>query len=109
MAGRSTVDVVVIGAGGGGYPAAFLLDAAGRSVVMADPVGNLGGDCLAEGCVPSKAVREASVVAAQARRFGVFGLRGAPPGADWRKVSRQWQPARRTTAGAMATPLPARP
>ncbi len=43
------VDVVVIGAGGGAYPGAFLLDQAGRRVVMADPIGNLGGDCLAAG------------------------------------------------------------
>ena len=80
------VDVVVIGGGGGGYPAAFLLDAAGRRVVMVDPIGNLGGDCLAEGCVPSKAVREASLVRAQARRYPTFGLAGAAPSADWPSV-----------------------
>jgi len=77
------VDVVVVGAGGGGYPAAFFLDKAGRQVVMVDPIGNLGGDCLAEGCVPSKAVREASLLRARARRQGVFGLRGGAPEIDW--------------------------
>lgn len=77
------VDVVVIGAGGGGYPAAFFLDSAGRRVVMVDAIGNLGGDCLAEGCVPSKAVREASLVRARSRRQGLFGLRGVPPEVDW--------------------------
>ena len=50
-------DVVILGAGGGGYPAAFLLARAGLRVVMVDPIGNLGGNCLAEGCIPSKAVR----------------------------------------------------
>lgn len=67
------VDVIVIGAGGEGYPGAFVLDKAGRRVVMVDPIGNLGGDCLAEGCVPSKAGREASVVRARARCQGRFG------------------------------------
>jgi len=77
------VDVVVVGGGGGGYPAAFLLDRAGRRVVMVDPIGNLGGDCLAEGCVPSKAVRETSLRRARARHQGVFGLRGGTPDVDW--------------------------
>ncbi|MGF2945518.1 FAD-dependent oxidoreductase, partial [Mycobacterium sp. Lab-001] len=52
------IDALTIGAGGGGYPAAFRLAAAGRSVVMVDPKGVMSGNCLAEGCVPSKAVRE---------------------------------------------------
>ncbi len=77
------VDVVVVGAGGGGYPGAFFLDKSGRRVVMVDPIGNLGGDCLAEGCVPSKAVREASLMRARARRQGRFGLLGEVPEVDW--------------------------
>ncbi len=80
------VDVVVIGAGGGGYPGAFVLDRAGRRVVMVDPIGNLGGDCLAEGCVPSKAVREASLVRARAARYASFGLDGPAPDASWPAV-----------------------
>jgi dihydrolipoamide dehydrogenase len=80
------VDVMVLGAGGGGYPAAFLCDKAGRRVVMADPIGNLGGDCLAEGCVPSKAVREVSLLRARARRNATFGLTGDAPGVDWAGV-----------------------
>jgi dihydrolipoamide dehydrogenase len=70
---QQTVDVMVIGAGGGGYPAALLLDRAGLRVAMADPIGNLGGDCLAEGCVPSKAVRQASLERARARTHREFG------------------------------------
>ena len=80
------VDIVVIGAGGGAYPGAFSLDRAGRRVVMADPIGNLGGDCLAEGCVPSKAVREASLVRARAARYPSFGLHGPVPDVVWPKV-----------------------
>ncbi|MDE3141780.1 MAG: FAD-dependent oxidoreductase, partial [Pseudomonadota bacterium] len=49
----ATVDVLILGAGGAGYPAAFFLARSGNSVLLVDPIGNLGGDCLAEGCVPS--------------------------------------------------------
>ena len=51
-------DVVVLGAGGGGYPGAYRLARSGYTVVMADPKGELGGNCLYSGCVPSKTVRE---------------------------------------------------
>ena len=80
------VDCLILGAGGGGYPAAFFLAKAGLSVLMADPIGNLGGNCLAEGCVPSKAVREAALVRGLADKFAGFGLRGAKPDVDWRAV-----------------------
>ena len=82
------VDVTILGAGGAGYPAALRLAAAGLRVVMVDPFGNLGGDCLAEGCVPSKAVREASLVCAGARKYSRFGLHGAAPVPDWNGVLR---------------------
>jgi dihydrolipoamide dehydrogenase len=79
-------DVVILGAGGGGYPAAFLLARAGLRVVVADPIGNLGGNCLAEGCIPSKAVREASLIRARAEKYGVFGLSGTVPEVHWRGI-----------------------
>src|SRR5215470_5739075 len=79
-------DVVILGAGGGGYPAAFLLARAGLRVVIADPIGNLGGNCLAEGCIPSKAVREASLVRARAEKYEVFGLNGSVPDTNWRGI-----------------------
>ncbi|MGC9220474.1 MAG: dihydrolipoyl dehydrogenase [Solirubrobacteraceae bacterium] len=54
------VDTITLGAGGGAYPAAFALASAGRDVVMVDTKGVMSGNCLAEGCVPSKAVYEMS-------------------------------------------------
>lgn len=51
-------DVLVIGGGGAGYPAAFRLAESGYDVIMADPKGKLGGNCLYMGCIPSKTVRE---------------------------------------------------
>ncbi len=53
------VDTLTLGAGGGAYPAGFALARAGQRVVMVDPKGVTSGNCLAEGCVPSKAVFEA--------------------------------------------------
>ena len=82
----AAVDVLVLGAGGAGYPGAFFLAKAGLKVAMVDPIGNLGGDCLAEGCVPSKAVREAALVRSLADKFDAFGLRGGKPAVDWPAV-----------------------
>ncbi|OYV31025.1 MAG: dihydrolipoamide dehydrogenase, partial [Thiomonas sp. 20-64-9] len=105
------VDVLVLGAGGAGYPGAFFLAKAGRSVLMVDPIGNLGGDCLAEGCVPSKAVREAALVRGLADKFDGFGLRGGKPAVDWGAVlahkdrvqnTRYEQHAREIAAGGVA-------
>ncbi|WP_298346393.1 dihydrolipoyl dehydrogenase [Ferrimicrobium sp.] len=53
-------DLVTIGAGGGAYPAAFQLARTGQRVLMIDPKGVMSGNCLAEGCVPSKTIREAA-------------------------------------------------
>jgi len=58
MAAVEEVGTVALGAGGGAYPAAFALARAGQQVVMVDSKGVMSGNCLAEGCVPSKAVRE---------------------------------------------------
>ncbi|MFA6180773.1 MULTISPECIES: FAD-dependent oxidoreductase [Acidithiobacillus] len=52
------VPLLCIGAGGGAYPAAFRLAKTGRQVLMVDSKGVMSGNCLYEGCVPSKAVRE---------------------------------------------------
>jgi dihydrolipoamide dehydrogenase len=52
----SSYDVVVIGGGGGGYHGAFELSKGGYRVLMIDDKGNLGGNCLYEGCIPSKSV-----------------------------------------------------
>jgi len=51
----SQKDVVIIGAGPGGYPAAFHAADLGMKVVLIDPEANPGGVCLYRGCVPSKA------------------------------------------------------
>ena len=69
MLGMRKVDTVTLGAGGGAYPAAFALARAGQHVAMVDSYGVMSGNCLAEGCVPSKAVREV----AELRRRAIAG------------------------------------
>lgn len=86
MTETTEIDVLVLGAGGGGYPAAFFLARAGLRVAMVDPIGNLGGDCLAEGCVPSKTVREGARLRAMSRKYKMFGLSDSEPAVDWRAV-----------------------
>lgn len=82
----TVLDALILGAGGAGYPAAFFLDRAGLIVAMVDTIGNLGGDCLAEGCVPSKAVRKAALVRGLADKYGHFGLHGTKGDVDWSAV-----------------------
>jgi dihydrolipoamide dehydrogenase len=73
---QKSVDLVTIGAGGGAYPAAFKLARKGRTVLMVDPKGVMSGNCLAEGCVPSKAVREIAHLLVRQKRLGEAGAKG---------------------------------
>lgn len=67
-------EVAVIGAGPGGYPAAFALADKGKKVVLIDPEANPGGVCLYKGCIPSKALLHAAKVASEAEEARDFGL-----------------------------------
>jgi dihydrolipoamide dehydrogenase len=71
------LDTITLGAGGGAYPAAFRLARAGRTVAMVDTKGVMSGNCLAEGCVPSKAVREVAAAYRRALRGEKMGLSGS--------------------------------
>jgi dihydrolipoamide dehydrogenase len=70
---RSRVDVVVIGAGPGGYHAAIRAAQLGKSVVCVDR-GAVGGVCLNTGCIPTKALLHVGEVAHLARHAGALGL-----------------------------------
>jgi len=69
-------DLVVAGAGPGGYEAALLAAAAGRKVTLVDPLGEagIGGVCLDVGCIPSKMLIEAADLHHRARTGERFGL-----------------------------------
>ena len=56
MENNSVWDVVVIGAGPGGYAAAFRASDLGNKVLLIDRDEKLGGVCLNRGCIPSKAL-----------------------------------------------------
>lgn len=79
---RITTEVAVIGAGPGGYPAAFALADKGKKVTLIDPELNPGGVCLYRGCIPSKALLHAAKVAEEARDAVDFGLSYGEPKID---------------------------
>jgi dihydrolipoamide dehydrogenase len=73
------VDVVVVGGGPGGYSAAFRCADLGLETVVVDEGKRLGGTCLYEGCIPSKALLHVAGVVAEAERAKEFGVDlGAP-------------------------------
>ncbi len=83
---RITTEVAVIGAGPGGYPAAFALADKGKKVTLIDPEANPGGVCLYRGCIPSKALLHAAKVAEEARDAADFGLSYGEPDVDPEKL-----------------------
>ncbi|MGA2793200.1 MAG: dihydrolipoyl dehydrogenase [Roseiarcus sp.] len=83
-------DVVVLGAGPGGYTAAFRAADLGQKVVLVDRNATLGGVCLNIGCIPSKALLHAAKVIDEAAAFGDHGLTFAAPSIDLDKL-RSWK------------------
>jgi dihydrolipoamide dehydrogenase len=68
------VDVAVVGGGPGGYSAAFRCAELGLETVVVDAGRRLGGACLWEGCIPSKALLHVSAVLAEVERAKDFGV-----------------------------------
>lgn len=68
-----TFDVVVIGAGPGGYPAAIRAAQLGASVAVVEKE-QLGGTCLNWGCIPTKALIAAADTFARIKHAGQFGI-----------------------------------
>ncbi len=73
-------DLIVIGAGPGGYVAAIRASQLGMKVAVVEKRETLGGVCLNEGCIPSKALLDSSEHFAQARdKFALHGIEIEPP------------------------------
>src|SRR5256885_1825830 len=68
------VDVAVVGGGPGGYSAAFRCAELGLETVVVDLEKRLGGACLFEGCIPSKALLHVAAVLGDAERAREFGV-----------------------------------
>jgi len=82
-------DVVVIGAGTGGYVAAIRAAQLGLKVAVVEKQKALGGTCLIWGCIPTKALLEhahALKVAQSAKEWGLTGIDGAGVGIDMPSV-----------------------
>ena len=67
-------DILVLGAGPGGYTAAFRAADLGQSVVLVDKRATLGGVCLNVGCIPSKALLHVAKVIDEAKAMGAHGV-----------------------------------
>ena len=69
-----STQLAVIGAGPGGYAAAFYAADRGLKVAIIDPEDNPGGVCLYRGCIPSKALLHVAEVFAEAKHAEAFGV-----------------------------------
>lgn len=81
MAETLEYDVVVLGAGSGGYAAAMRAAQLGLKVALVEG-DKVGGTCLHRGCIPTKALLHAAEVADDMREGGSIGVRGSFEGID---------------------------
>jgi dihydrolipoamide dehydrogenase len=81
-----SVQVVVLGAGPGGYAAAFYAADLGMQVALVDEEKNPGGVCLYRGCIPSKALLHVAKVVDEARHAGNWGVTFSEPVVDVDKL-----------------------
>lgn len=83
-------EVVVVGAGPGGYAAAFYAADLGKKVVLVEKEKRLGGVCLNRGCIPSKALLYATHQIVNARESAHRGITFAEPTVDVAQL-RNWK------------------
>ncbi|MCJ7871698.1 dihydrolipoyl dehydrogenase [Phaeobacter sp. J2-8] len=80
----ASYDVIIIGAGPGGYVAAIRCAQLGLKTACVEGRETLGGTCLNIGCIPSKALLHASHQLHEAEHnFAKMGLKGKSPSVDW--------------------------
>jgi dihydrolipoamide dehydrogenase len=82
----TSVQLVVVGGGPGGYAAAFLGADLGLSVALVDPEVNPGGVCVYRGCIPSKALLHVANVLDESRHAKAWGIEFAEPKIDLDKL-----------------------
>ncbi len=79
-------DLVVLGAGPGGYTAAFRAADLGKRVILIEQYNALGGVCLNVGCIPSKALLHAADVINEAEEMAEMGISFGKPKIDLDKL-----------------------
>jgi len=79
-------EVLVLGAGPGGYTAAFRAADLGKKVVLVERYPSLGGVCLNVGCIPSKALLHAAKVITEAEEMAEHGISFGKPQIDLAKL-----------------------
>lgn len=82
MLTNRAINIAVIGAGPGGYAAAFLAADLGMKVTLIDPEANPGGVCLYRGCIPSKALLHVAKLIDESRHAKNWGIEFAEPKID---------------------------
>jgi dihydrolipoamide dehydrogenase len=85
-----STDIVVVGGGPGGYAAAFYAADLGRKVILVERDSRLGGVCMNRGCIPSKALLNASHAIVSARESAHRGITFSEPTIDLTKL-RAWK------------------
>jgi dihydrolipoamide dehydrogenase len=85
---KVTTQVLVLGGGPGGYPAAFKAADLGLDVTLVDMEKNPGGVCLYRGCIPSKALLHAAKVLNEAREAAELGIHFGEPTIDLDQLRR---------------------
>ena len=81
-----STQVVVVGAGPGGYAAAFLAADLGLSTTLVDPEVNPGGVCVYRGCIPSKALLHIAKLIDESRHAKAWGIEFGEPRIDLARV-----------------------
>ncbi|MCG2634741.1 MAG: dihydrolipoyl dehydrogenase [Gammaproteobacteria bacterium] len=86
MSNLIETEIVVLGAGPGGYSAAFRAADLGKQVVLVERYPDLGGVCLNVGCIPSKALLHVAKVMAEVNHLDSLGVSYGNPTVDLDKV-----------------------
>ncbi len=90
MMNKFDTEIVVLGAGPGGYAAAFYAADQGKKVILVEQEKRLGGVCLNRGCIPSKALLTATGMFEQAELSNQRGIKFSKPSVEVAKL-RAWK------------------
>lgn len=85
-----TTEIVVLGAGPGGYAAAFYAADRGKKVALVEQHPRLGGVCLNYGCIPSKALLHATEILREMNDSAARGIELGQPKVDLIRL-RTWK------------------